>query len=142
MAHAEVEEQQLLKAMTWWDGFVVALANPGFLLAALGGSIGVLGTTGAFVLCTIFWARCRTTSTPTGGDVPAKSGGIELTTMRRGASTPIGAAGQLRYWIGWSSAVDQTGSFGHASKAEWFSDRHGRRTSGPSLQPADRNGIA
>ena len=34
---------QLLKAMTWWDGFVVALANPGFLIAALGGSIGALG---------------------------------------------------------------------------------------------------
>ena len=28
--------RQLLKAMTWWDGFVVALANPGFLIAALG----------------------------------------------------------------------------------------------------------
>ena len=27
MAHAEVEERQLLKAMTWWDGFVVALAT-------------------------------------------------------------------------------------------------------------------
>ena len=53
MAHAEVEERQLLKAMTWWDGFVVALANPGFLIAALGASIGVLGTTGAFVLWTI-----------------------------------------------------------------------------------------
>ena len=38
MAHAEVEERQLLKAMTWWDGFVVALANPGFLIAALGAS--------------------------------------------------------------------------------------------------------
>ena len=47
MAYAEVEERQLLKAMTWWDGFVVALANPGFLIAALGASIGVLGTTGA-----------------------------------------------------------------------------------------------
>ena len=53
MAHAEVEERQLLKAMTWWDGFVIALANPGFLIAALGASIGALGTTGAFVLWTI-----------------------------------------------------------------------------------------
>jgi hypothetical protein len=53
MAYAEVEERQLLKAMTWWDGFVVALANPGFLIAALGSSIGALGTTGAFVLWTV-----------------------------------------------------------------------------------------
>ena len=53
VAYAEVEERQLLKAMTWWDGFVVALANPAFLIAALGSSIGALGTTGAFVLWTI-----------------------------------------------------------------------------------------
>ena len=53
MAHAEVEERQLLKAMTWWDGFVVALCNPAFLIASLGGSVGALGTTGAFVLWTI-----------------------------------------------------------------------------------------
>ena len=42
MATAQVEERQLLKAMTWWDGFVVALANPGFLIASLGLSIGAL----------------------------------------------------------------------------------------------------
>src|SRR4051794_41322519 len=48
VATAQVEERQLLKAMTWWDGFVVALANPGFLIASLGGSIGALGTAGAF----------------------------------------------------------------------------------------------
>src|SRR3954447_4611042 len=53
VATAQVEERQLLKAMTWWDGFVVALANPGFLIAALGSSIGALGTTGAFLLWTI-----------------------------------------------------------------------------------------
>ena len=47
MATAQVEERQLLKAMTWWDGFVVALANPGFLIAGLGGSIAALGTTGS-----------------------------------------------------------------------------------------------
>src|SRR5882724_11234403 len=49
-ATAEVEERQLLKAMSWWDGFMIALANPGFLVAALGGSIAGLGTTGALVL--------------------------------------------------------------------------------------------
>src|SRR5215212_1693 len=53
MATAHVEERELLKAMSWWDGFVVALANPGFLIAALGASIGTLGTTGAFVLWTV-----------------------------------------------------------------------------------------
>src|ERR671933_353591 len=49
-AYAQVDERELVKAMSWWDGFVIALANPGFLLAALGGSIASLGTTGALVL--------------------------------------------------------------------------------------------
>src|SRR3954452_10125822 len=53
VATAQVEERQLLKAMTWWDGFVVALANPGFLIASLGGSIAALAPAGAFLLWTI-----------------------------------------------------------------------------------------
>jgi len=46
MASAQVEERQLLKAMTWWDGFVVALANPAFLIAGA----TVLGIALAFLL--------------------------------------------------------------------------------------------
>ena len=46
-AGAMIEERQLLKSLRWYDGFVIALANPGFLLGALGGSIGVLGGWGA-----------------------------------------------------------------------------------------------
>ena len=42
-AGAVVEERQLLKALRWYDGFVIALANPGFLLGSLGYSIGALG---------------------------------------------------------------------------------------------------
>ena len=81
MAHAEVEERQLLKAMTWWDGFVVALANPGFLIAALGSSIGALGTTGAFVLWTIsitFGALQNNIHAELATMFPNKSGGIAL----------------------------------------------------------------
>ena len=79
MAHAEVEERQLLKAMTWWDGFVVALANPGFLIAALGASIGALGTTGAFVLWSIsitLGALQNNIHAELAGMFPSKSGGI------------------------------------------------------------------
>ena len=39
VATAVVQEQQLLKTLRWYDGFVIALANPGFLL----GSLGYLG---------------------------------------------------------------------------------------------------
>ncbi len=81
MASAEVEERQLLKAMSWWDGFVVALANPGFLIAALGGSIGALGTTGAFVLWSIsivLGALQNNIHAELAAMFPYKSGGIAL----------------------------------------------------------------
>ena len=50
LAVAEVEERQLLKTLRWYDGFVIALANPGFLLASLGYSVGDLGGWGAALL--------------------------------------------------------------------------------------------
>ena len=43
MAEAAVEERQLLKTLRWYDGFVIALANPGFLLGSLGYSVLDLG---------------------------------------------------------------------------------------------------
>ena len=46
-ADAVIEERQLIKALSWYDGFVIALANPGFLLGSLGYSIGALGGWGA-----------------------------------------------------------------------------------------------
>ena len=96
MAHAEVEERQLLKAMTWWDGFVIALANPGFLIAALGVSIGVLGTAGAFVLWTIsvlLGALQNNVYAEMATMFPEKAGGISLYAhTRRGASTSPSSA--------------------------------------------------
>ena len=50
MAEAVVEEQRLLKTLRWYDGFVIALANPGFLLGSLGYSVGDLGGWGAVLL--------------------------------------------------------------------------------------------
>ena len=47
---ATVEERELLKTLSWWDVFVVALATPGFLIASLGFSIGVLGAWGAVLV--------------------------------------------------------------------------------------------
>ena len=81
MATAQVEERSLLKAMSWWDGFVVALANPGFLIAALGGSIGALGTGGAFILWSIsiaFGALQNNIHAELASMFPNKSGGVAL----------------------------------------------------------------
>ena len=52
MATAVVEERELLKTISWFDGFVVALANPSFLITALGGSALSLGGWGAVILWT------------------------------------------------------------------------------------------
>src|SRR5690349_19776200 len=50
VATAHVEERELLQAMTWYDGFVVALANPSFLITSLGLSVLSLGGWGAIIV--------------------------------------------------------------------------------------------
>jgi amino acid transporter len=128
MAHAEVEERQLLKAMTWWDGFVVALANPGFLIAALGASIGALGTTGAFVLWTIsicLGALQNNVHAELAAMFPNKSGGIALYAHEawRKYLTIVGPLATFGYWIGWSVVLSINGLVaGTLIQAEWFSD--------------------
>ena len=52
MAVAAVEERELLKTISWFDGFVVALANPSFLITGLGASVLGLGGWGAVILWT------------------------------------------------------------------------------------------
>jgi amino acid transporter len=127
VAVAEVEERQLLKAMTWWDGFVVALANPGFLIAALGSSIGALGTTGAFVLWTVsitFGALQNNIHAELACMFPHKSGGIALYAHEawRKYLTFIGPLATFGYWIGWSVVLSINGLVaGTLIQAEWFS---------------------
>src|ERR671921_437224 len=128
MAHAEVEERQLLKAMTWWDGFVVALANPGFLIAALGASIGVLGTTGAFVLWTIsvlLGALQNNVYAEMATMFPHKAGGISLYAHEawRKYLSLVGPVATFGYWFAWSSVLAINGFvIGTLIQAEWFSD--------------------
>src|SRR3954470_7887365 len=127
MATAEVEERQLLKAMTWWDGFVVALANPGFLIAALGSSIGALGTTGAFVLWSIsitLGALQNNIHAELATMFPNKSGGIALYAHEawRKYLTFVGPVATFGYWIGWSVVLSINGLVaGTLIQAEWFS---------------------
>jgi amino acid transporter len=127
MAVAQVEERQLLKAMSWWDGFVVALANPGFLIAALGASIGVLGTTGAFVLWTIsvlLGALQNNVYAELATMFPDKPGGIALFAHEawRKYLTFIGPIATFGYWFAWSSVLAINGLVvGTLMQSEWFS---------------------
>jgi amino acid transporter len=128
LATAHVEERQLLKAMTWWDGFVVALANPGFLIAALGSSIGALGTGGAVALWTIsicLGALQNNIHAELACMFPNKSGGIALYAHEawRKYLTLIGPLATFGYWIGWSVVLSINGLVaGTLIQAEWFSD--------------------
>jgi amino acid transporter len=128
MANAEVEERQLLKAMTWWDGFVIALANPGFLIAALGASIGVLGTTGAVVLWTtsvLLGALQNNIYAELATMFKEKAGGIALFAHEawRKYFTPIGPLATFGYWFAWSSVLAVNGLVvGTLIQAEFFSD--------------------
>src|SRR2546430_15846282 len=50
MAEAVIEERQLLKSLHWYDGFVIALCNPGFLIGSLGFTLSTVGAWGSVVL--------------------------------------------------------------------------------------------
>ena len=128
MATAQVEEQGLLKAMSWWDGFVVALANPGFLIAGLGGSIGALGTGGAFLLWSIsicLGALQNNIHAELASMFPNKSGGVALYAHEawRKYTTLVGPLATFGYWIGWSVVLAVNGLVaGTLIQAEWFAD--------------------
>jgi amino acid transporter len=127
MAEALVEERHLLKSLRWWDGFVIALCNPGFLIASLGFSMGALGTWGAVALWAISagvgmlqaWIYAETASM-----FPDKPGGISLYAHEgwRGRFSLVGPIGAYGYWIGWSVVLSIFGVLiGTLIQAQWFS---------------------
>src|SRR5260370_10718679 len=105
MAEAFVEERHLLKSLRWWDGFVIALCNPGFLVASLGFSMGALGTWGAVFLWAVSaavgmlqsWIYAESASM-----FPDKPGGISLYAPDdwRGRVSLVGPIGAVRYSVG------------------------------------------
>src|SRR5689334_818456 len=126
MAEALIEERHLLKALRWWDGFVIALCNPGFLVASLGFSMGALGTWGAVLLWAVSagvgmlqtWIYAETASM-----FPDKPGGISLYAHEgwRGRFSLVGPIGAFGYWIGWSVVLSIFGVLiGTLIQAQWF----------------------
>jgi amino acid transporter len=124
---ARIEERELLKAMRWYDGFVVALANPGFLIGSLGYSIGALGGWGAMTLWGISMAIGTLSNwvySEMAAMFPDKSGGISLYANEgwRRYFTPIGPIATFGYWFAWSSVLALFGVvIGSLIQAEWFS---------------------
>ena len=127
MATAVVEERQLLKTLRWWDGFTIALCQPGFLLGSLlfaYGSLGVAGATllwgvSAFVSLLNVWVYSELAMM-----FPGRSGGISLYANEawRKYSTLVGPIATFGYWIGWSVVLAIFGNLiGGLIQAQWFS---------------------
>jgi amino acid transporter len=126
MAEATIEERQLLKSLRWWDGFVIALCNPGFLFASLGFWMGALGTWGAVFIWGVSaavgmlqtWIYSESASM-----FPDKPGGISLYAHEgwRGRFSLAGPIGAFGYWIGWSVVLSIFGKIiGDLITAKWF----------------------
>lgn len=126
MAEAAVGERQLLKALRWYDGFVVALANPGFLIAALGYTIGSIGALGSMLLWGISsliavlqnWIYAETALM-----FPEKSGGIALYAHEgwRRYFSLLGPIATFGYWFAWSSVLAIFGvTVGFLVQSQWF----------------------
>ena len=129
MAEAAVEERQLLKSLHWYDGFVIALCNPGFLLGSLLFTLGTVGVWGSVILWGISavvgllqnWIYSETAAM-----FPDKPGGIALYAHEgwRSRFNLFGPIAAFGYWIGWSVVLSFIGNIvGALVVAEWFPEQ-------------------
>jgi amino acid transporter len=126
VAEAVVEERQLLKTLRWYDGFVICLANPGFLLGSLGNSVLDMGGWGAMLI----WGITAAIIIPVtiiyselAAMFPEKSGGLSIYANEgwRKYTTLVGPIATFGYWIGWSVVLAFLGLFtGSIAQAAWF----------------------
>ncbi|MGQ0668887.1 MAG: APC family permease [Actinomycetota bacterium] len=126
MAEARVEERQLLKSLHWYDGFVIALCNPGFLIGSLGFSLATIGALGSVIL----WGISATLGllqnwiySESAAMFPDKPGGISLYAHEgwRKYFSLFGPIAAFGYWIGWSVVLAIFGNLiGSLVVAEWF----------------------
>ena len=126
MATVAVEERELLKSISWFDGFVVALANPSFLITALGASVLSLGGWGAVILWTVsvvLGAGHNYIYSETAAMFPKLSGGIAIYAHEAWKKyfSFVGPISAFGYWIGWSVVLSATGVVvGFLVQNEWY----------------------
>ena len=128
MAAVAVDQRRLLKTMRWWDGFVIGLANPGFLLVGLGFSINALGGKVAailWVVSALIGALQAYIYSEPAAMFPDKPGGLSVY-AREGWRKHFSLAGPIAvfgYWFAWSSVLAVDGGFsGLLITGEFFAD--------------------
>ena len=110
MAELVVDQPKLLKTMRWWDGFVIGLANPGFLLAGLAGTVITVGPKWAAILwfsSAVVGALQAYLYAEPAAMFPEKSGGLSMY-AKEGWKKHFSLAGPIAtvgYWFAWSSVL-------------------------------------
>ncbi len=110
MAELAIDQPRLLKTMRWWDGFIIGLANPGFLLAGLAGSVVTVGPKWAAILwfsSAIVGALQAYVYAEPAAMFPDKSGGLSMY-AKEGWKKHFSLAGPIAtmgYWFAWSSVL-------------------------------------
>jgi amino acid transporter len=100
--------------MTWYDGFVVALANPSFLLTALGGSVVSLGGWGAIIVWLIsvmVGGLHNNLYAELAGMFPKLAGGVAVFAHEawKKYTAFVGPIAAVGYWLGWSVVLALNG---------------------------------
>ncbi len=128
MAVASVDDRELIKAMSWFDGFVVALANPSFLLTALGGSVLSLGGWGAAIVWTFsvcVGALHNNIYAEVATMFPKLSGGVAVYAHEawKRYTSFVGPVAAVGYWLGWSVVLSLNGAIvGFLLQSQFFAD--------------------
>lgn len=122
----DFEGRHLIKAIRWWDGFILALSVPVFLFASLGVSVAVLGAVVAILVwlfSVVIGALQNEVYAELSTMMPNKSGGIGIYANEglKRYTTFIGPLAVWGYWFGWSTVLSINGLLiGSYLQAEWW----------------------
>lgn len=126
MAVASIGERELVQGMSWQDGFVVALANPAFLLTALGGSVVSLGGWGAvtvWLISVVIATLHNNLYAEVAAMFPKLSGGVAVYAHEawKRYTSFVGPIAAVGYWLGWSVVLALNGAIvGYLLQAQFF----------------------